>query len=331
MPGALSPTLNRSLVPSGPLPSMGTPSASTTRPSSSMPTGTSTMAPVRLTTSPSLMSLSLPKTTTPTLSGSKLSAMPFRPELNSTISSAWCHRKILVMAYYRCTELKVRIGTVIFYPWNVPTKSLNKNLELKVTKTQTIVSHSYMKNEDTETRRNSVKSEGRGFTNNFNNCLRKRHVRNASVSYQSMTSKHWGLCWLLSGILGWAGSTKPNLNNRVFFLLPFRHEFLFIYQWSDHYSSHPEKYEKTDAPFDLFKEKKFSSLGRDNELFWELKKVKNGRNRSKFRKTVFYKQSLDFQCPSKILCHTSNLWNFVKITGPYCTTWILIVASSENN
>ena len=73
-----------------------------------------------------------------------------------------------------------------------------------------------------------------------------------------------------------------------------------------------------DAPFDLFKEKKFSSLRRDNELFWELKKVKNGRNRSKFRKTVFYKQILDFHCPSKILCHTSKLWNFVKITGPYC-------------
>jgi hypothetical protein len=62
-----------------------------------------------------------------------------------------------------------------------------------------------------------------------------------------------------------------------------------------------------DAPFDLFKEKKFSSLRRDNELFKELKKVKNGRNRSKFRKTVFYKQTLDFHCPSKILCYTSNL------------------------
>ncbi len=56
--------------------------------------------------------------------------------------------------------------------------------------------------------------------------------------------------------------------------------------------------------------KKFSSLRRDNELFWELKRVKNGRNRSKFRKTVFYKQILDFHCPSKILCNTSNVWNF---------------------
>ncbi len=62
-----------------------------------------------------------------------------------------------------------------------------------------------------------------------------------------------------------------------------------------------------DAPFDLFKEKKFSSLRRDNELFKELKKVKNGRNRSNVRKTVFYKQTLDFHCPSIILCYTSNL------------------------
>jgi hypothetical protein len=84
-----------------------------------------------------------------------------------------------------------------------------------------------------------------------------------------------------------------------------------------------------DAPFDLFKEKKFSSLRRDNELFWELKKVKNGRNRSKFRKTVFYKQILDFHCPSKILCYTSNLWNFVKITGPYCSPFQHLLKSQD--
>ncbi len=53
-----------------------------------------------------------------------------------------------------------------------------------------------------------------------------------------------------------------------------------------------------------FQRKKFSSLRRDTELFWELKKVKNGRNCSKCRKTVFYKQILDFHCPSKILWHT---------------------------
>ena len=57
-------------------PSMGLPRASTTRPRRASPIGTSTMAPVRLTTSPSRMSLSLPKTTTPTLSGSRFRAMP---------------------------------------------------------------------------------------------------------------------------------------------------------------------------------------------------------------------------------------------------------------
>jgi hypothetical protein len=31
----------------------------------------------------------------------------------------------------------------------------------------------------------------------------------------------------------------------------------------------------------------------------------------------FFKQILDFHCPSKILCHTSKFCNFVKITGPY--------------
>ena len=61
------------------------------------------------------------------------------------------------------------------------------------------------------------------------------------------------------------------------------------------------------GPFDLFKEKSFHLLGQ--WTFLRTKKVKNGRNHSKLRKTVFYKQILDFHCPSKILCHTSNLWN----------------------
>jgi len=52
-----------------------------------------------------------------------------------------------------------------------------------------------------------------------------------------------------------------------------------------------------DAPFDLFK------AGTMN--FFE-ENVKHGRNRSKFQKTVFYKQILDFHCPYKILYHTSN-------------------------
>jgi hypothetical protein len=46
------------------------------------------MVPVRLTTSPSLIWLSVPKITTPTLSASRLRAMPLMPFENSTISPA---------------------------------------------------------------------------------------------------------------------------------------------------------------------------------------------------------------------------------------------------
>ena len=72
----------------GPLPSIGLPRPSTTRPSKALPTGTSTMVPVRLTTSPSRIVRSSPKITTPTLSLSRLSAMPLMPPGNSTISPA---------------------------------------------------------------------------------------------------------------------------------------------------------------------------------------------------------------------------------------------------
>jgi len=89
MPGAFTSTRRRSVAWIGPLPSIGLPSASTTRPRRPLPTGTSTMAPVRFTRSPSLMSRSSPKITTPTLSLSRLSAMPRMPFGNSTISPAW--------------------------------------------------------------------------------------------------------------------------------------------------------------------------------------------------------------------------------------------------
>ena len=88
MPGAFTSTRMRVSDLMGPLPSMGLPSASTTRPSRPLPTGTSTMAPVRLTVSPSLMPRSSPKMTTPTLSASRFSAMPRMPPGNSTISPA---------------------------------------------------------------------------------------------------------------------------------------------------------------------------------------------------------------------------------------------------
>merc|ERR1719513_115209 len=62
IPRALMSTRRRLSVLIGPFPSMGLPRPSTTLPKSSSPTGTSTMAPVLLTVSPSLMFLSLPNT-----------------------------------------------------------------------------------------------------------------------------------------------------------------------------------------------------------------------------------------------------------------------------
>ena len=79
MPGALTSTRIRVTSTSGPLPSIGLPNPSTTRPNRPMPAGTSTIEPVRDTVSPSRMARSSPKITTPTLSVSRFSAMPRRP------------------------------------------------------------------------------------------------------------------------------------------------------------------------------------------------------------------------------------------------------------
>src|SRR3954468_5977633 len=67
-------SVTRALI--GPLPSMGWPSALTTRPISSGPTGTSRMRPVHLTVSPSEMCSYSPKITEPTESRSRFSARP---------------------------------------------------------------------------------------------------------------------------------------------------------------------------------------------------------------------------------------------------------------
>ena len=72
----------------GPFPSIGWPRALTTRPSSSSPTGTEMMRPVRFTGSPSLMARYSPRSTAPTLSSSRFSAMPKTPCGNSSISPA---------------------------------------------------------------------------------------------------------------------------------------------------------------------------------------------------------------------------------------------------
>ena len=87
IPGALTSTRLILASAIGPLPSIGTPRPSTTRPSRLGPIGTSTIEPVRDTVSPSRIFRSSPKITTPTLSVSRFSAMPRRPaDGNSTIS-----------------------------------------------------------------------------------------------------------------------------------------------------------------------------------------------------------------------------------------------------
>jgi hypothetical protein len=75
-PGAMRSIGMNCLLVMAPLPSMGWPSAFTTRPSSSSPTGTEMIRPVRLTMSPSLISVYSPRSTAPTLSSSRFSAMP---------------------------------------------------------------------------------------------------------------------------------------------------------------------------------------------------------------------------------------------------------------
>ncbi len=87
IPGALVSTSRRSSKITGPLSSIGLPSPSTTRPSSVLPTGTSTMSPVRFTVSPSRIFRSSPKITTPTLSSSRFSTMPFTPAPGNSTSS----------------------------------------------------------------------------------------------------------------------------------------------------------------------------------------------------------------------------------------------------
>src|SRR5688572_8428217 len=93
MPGALTSTRRRSAASIGPLPSIGLPRPSSSRPRRPLPTGTSTMVSVRRTVSPSLIWESDPKITIPTLSASRFRAMPLIPPpvplANSTISPAW--------------------------------------------------------------------------------------------------------------------------------------------------------------------------------------------------------------------------------------------------
>src|SRR5580765_593922 len=94
----------------GPLPSIAWPSAFTTRPIISSPTGTEMMRPVRLTMSPSLISVEWPRSTAPTLSSSRLSAMPKMPCGNSSISPAIARSTPLTRAMPSPTDMTVPIS-----------------------------------------------------------------------------------------------------------------------------------------------------------------------------------------------------------------------------
>jgi hypothetical protein len=88
IPGALISTRRKSFVSIGPRPSTGWPRALTTRPIIALPHGTSTIRPVRRTVSPSLIRLSSPRRTTPTLSSSRLSTIPLTSPGKSRSSPA---------------------------------------------------------------------------------------------------------------------------------------------------------------------------------------------------------------------------------------------------
>ena len=87
-PGALNSSRRLSEDWSGPWPSSGMPSGLTMRPTSSSPTGTLMTLPVRFTVWPSETFSHSPKSATPTLSSSRLSAMPVTPCSSSSISIA---------------------------------------------------------------------------------------------------------------------------------------------------------------------------------------------------------------------------------------------------
>src|SRR6266508_3485705 len=87
-PGAWNSSGRASSVRTGPPPSSGRPSGSTTRPSSPSPTGTLATRPVRRTGWPSPMCSHSPKSAAPTLSSSRLNARPMTRCSSSSISIA---------------------------------------------------------------------------------------------------------------------------------------------------------------------------------------------------------------------------------------------------
>ena len=86
MPGAWISMRRGCTLVSGPLPSTGSPSGLTTRPSRPSPTGTDKMSPVATTVWPSSMPSTSPRTTAPIESSSRLRARPTSPFSKRSIS-----------------------------------------------------------------------------------------------------------------------------------------------------------------------------------------------------------------------------------------------------
>ncbi len=68
-----------------------------------------------------------------------------------------------------------------------------------------------------------------------------------------------------------------------------------------------------DTPFVLIKEKKFSSHNTVGSVYFMNHKVQNGSNHSIFRKTVFYKQVLEFHRHSQFVWRTSGRQNHLPL------------------
>ena len=141
-PRGFRPTCLPVLEPIGPFPPMALPRASTTRPNSSSPTGTSTMAPVRFTMSPSLISLSFPNTTTPTLSGSRFRDIPCTKD---TIEHQGSEREWLLSPHGDTTQQNTARGeaAVLCFTSNLLLSifPINNLLWLKLLKCQHVPLH----------------------------------------------------------------------------------------------------------------------------------------------------------------------------------------------
>ena len=112
MPGAGVSIGMVSVETTGPLPSIGSPSAFTTRPSSASPTGTLTTRPVRCTAVPSRISLLSERMATETVSSSRFCAMPKLPPSNSSSSPAMQPRSPYTRAIPSPTRMTVPVSTI---------------------------------------------------------------------------------------------------------------------------------------------------------------------------------------------------------------------------